>query len=154
MGDKQMVLPVDRVVYQAQEVAAVIATERYIAADAIQLVEVEYEPLPPVVDPFKALEADSPLVRPDREQKTNHIWHWEAGDAAQTDAALRQRRGRRQRRPLHPAHPRLLHRDLRLRRLLRQGRGQADDLHDHAGAARHPHGLLAGDGHPGDTRFA
>src|SRR5689334_3546391 len=88
MGDKQMVLPVDRVVYQAQEVAAVIATERYIAADAIQLVEVEYDPLPPVVDPFKALQPDSPLVRPDREQKTNHIWHWEAGDAAQTDAAF------------------------------------------------------------------
>ncbi|MEO7001643.1 MAG: aerobic carbon-monoxide dehydrogenase large subunit [Ktedonobacterales bacterium] len=90
MGDKQMVLPIDRVVYQAQEVAAVIATERYIAADAVALVEVEYEPLQPVIDPFKALQADSPLVRPDREQKTNHIWHWEAGDAAQTDAAFQQ----------------------------------------------------------------
>ena len=67
MSDKQMVLPVDRVVYQAQEVAAVVATERYIAADAITLVEVDYEPLPPVIDPFKALEADSPLVRPDRD---------------------------------------------------------------------------------------
>ncbi|MDE3229330.1 MAG: carbon monoxide dehydrogenase, partial [Chloroflexota bacterium] len=85
MSDKQMVLPVDRVVYQAQEVAAVIATERYIAADAITMVDVEYEPLPPVMDPFKALEPDAPLVRPDREQKTNHIWHWEAGDAARTD---------------------------------------------------------------------
>lgn len=85
MSDKQMVLPVDRVVYQAQEVAAVIATERYIAADAITLVDVDYEPLPPVIDPFKALEPESPLVRPDREAKTNHIWHWEAGDAAQTD---------------------------------------------------------------------
>ena len=96
MSDKQMVLPVDRVVYQAQEVAAVIATERYIAADAITLVEVEYEPLPPVVDPFKALEADSPLVRPDREQKTNHIWHWEAGDAAADRRAFDERRRRRQ----------------------------------------------------------
>ncbi len=86
MSDKQMVLPVDRVVYQAQEVAAVIATERYIAADGVAAVEVEYEPLQPVVDPFKALEPDAPLVRPDREQKTNHIWHWEAGDAAATDA--------------------------------------------------------------------
>jgi len=90
MSDKQMVLPVDRVVYQAQEVAAVIATERYIAADAIAQVEVEYDPLPPVIDPFKAMEADAPLVRPDREQKTNHIWHWEAGDAAKTDEAFRQ----------------------------------------------------------------
>ena len=90
MSDKQMVLPVDRVVYQAQEVAAVIATERYIAADAITQVDVEYEPLPPVVDPFKAMEADAPLVRPDREQKTNHIWHWEAGDAAKTDELFKQ----------------------------------------------------------------
>jgi carbon-monoxide dehydrogenase large subunit len=90
MGDKQMVLPVDRVVFQAQEVAAVIATERYIAADAVALVEVEYEALTPVVDPHKALEADSPLVRPDREQKTNHIWHWEAGDAARTDEVFSQ----------------------------------------------------------------
>src|ERR687887_2347527 len=56
MSDRQMVLPVDRVVYQAQEVAAVVATERYIAADAVKLVQVDYEPLPVVVDPKKALE--------------------------------------------------------------------------------------------------
>jgi carbon-monoxide dehydrogenase large subunit len=85
MSDRQMVLPVDRVVYQAQEVAAVVATDRYTAADAITLVDVEYEPLPPVVDPVKALEPDAPLVRTDREQKTNHIWHWEAGDSGRTD---------------------------------------------------------------------
>jgi len=85
MSDRQMVLPIDRVVYYAQEVAAVVAEDRYTAADAVLAVEVEYEPLEPVVDPFKALEPDSPLVRPDREQKTNHIWHWEAGDQAATD---------------------------------------------------------------------
>ncbi len=90
MSDKQMVLPVDRVVFQGQEVAAVIATERYIAADAITLVEVEYEPLTPLVDPKKALLPDAPLVRPDRENKTNHIWHWEAGDAARTDEVFQQ----------------------------------------------------------------
>src|SRR5512143_2237427 len=33
MGDQQMVLPIDTVMYQSQEVAAVVATERYIAAD-------------------------------------------------------------------------------------------------------------------------
>jgi carbon-monoxide dehydrogenase large subunit len=88
MSDKQMVLPVDRVVYQAQEVAAVIATERYIAADGVALVDVAYEPLQPVVDPFKAMEPDSPLVRPDRETKTNKIWHWEAGNRANTDQAF------------------------------------------------------------------
>src|SRR5258708_36970144 len=40
------------------------------------------------MNPMKALQPDAPLVRPDREQKTNHIWHWEAGGAAKTDAAF------------------------------------------------------------------
>jgi carbon-monoxide dehydrogenase large subunit len=89
-GDKQMVLPVDTVMYQAQEVAVVVAETRYQAADAIQAVVVDYEPLPVVVDPFKALEADAPVLRPDRgpEKANNHIWHWESGDRAATDAAL------------------------------------------------------------------
>jgi len=49
MSDTQMVLPVEKVMYQAQEVCAVIATERYIAADGADAVEVEYEPLPVMV---------------------------------------------------------------------------------------------------------
>ncbi len=85
MSDQQMVLPIDKVVYYSQEVAAVIATDRYTAADAVLEVDVEYEPLEVVVDPFKALEPDSPLVRDDREKKTNHIWHWEAGNREETD---------------------------------------------------------------------
>ncbi|MFL5405973.1 MAG: carbon monoxide dehydrogenase, partial [Myxococcales bacterium] len=48
MSDTQMVLPVEKVMYQSQEVAAVIATDRYIAADGVEAVEVEYEPLPVV----------------------------------------------------------------------------------------------------------
>src|SRR5574337_488082 len=43
-NDTQMVLPIDTVKYQAQEVAAVVATERYIAADGVEAVEVDYEP--------------------------------------------------------------------------------------------------------------
>lgn len=85
MSDRQMVLPTDRVAYYAQEVAAVIAEDRYTAADAVLAIDVEYEPLEPVVDPFRALEPDAPLVRPDREQKTNHIWNWQAGDKEATD---------------------------------------------------------------------
>jgi aerobic carbon-monoxide dehydrogenase large subunit len=88
MSDTQMVLPTDHVVYQSQEVAAVVAETRYAAADAITLVQVEYEPLEPVIDPFKALEASSPLVRPDKEKKSNHIWHWEVGDRAATKTAI------------------------------------------------------------------
>ncbi|HKC74629.1 MAG TPA: aerobic carbon-monoxide dehydrogenase large subunit [Chloroflexota bacterium] len=90
MADKQMVLPVDTVKFQGQEVAAVVAESRYIAADAVPLVEVDYEPLPPVMDPARALEPDAPLVRPDREQKTNHIWHWEVGQKEATEQALQQ----------------------------------------------------------------
>jgi carbon-monoxide dehydrogenase large subunit len=88
MGDKQMVLPTDTVMYQAQEVAAVVATERYIAADGVAAVEVEYEPLPVVVDPIKALLPDAPVIREDRAQKNNLIWHWETGDKAGTDKAF------------------------------------------------------------------
>lgn len=84
MSDTQMVLPIDKVVYYAQEVCAVVATDRYIAADAVEKVFVEYEPLEPVVDPFEAMK-DRVIVRDDKEVKTNHIWHWEAGDREATD---------------------------------------------------------------------
>src|SRR5246127_3745824 len=57
-GDKQMVLATGKVLFQAQEVAFVIADDRYVAADAAELVEVEYEELPVLVDPKKALDKD------------------------------------------------------------------------------------------------
>src|SRR3954463_15578934 len=89
MSDTQMVLPVEKVMYQAQEVAAVIATDRYTAADGVDAVEVDYEPLPVVVDPRKALEPGAPVLRTDKEGKTdNHIFHWEAGDRAGTEKAF------------------------------------------------------------------
>ena len=86
MSDTQMVLPIDTVMYQAQEVAGVIATSRYAAADGVAAVEVEYDPMTPVMDPFKALEDDAPVLRTDKEGQTdNRIWHWEAGDKEATD---------------------------------------------------------------------
>ena len=86
MSDTQMVLPIGKVCYQAQEVAAVVATDRYSAADGVELVEVEYEPLPVVVDPHKATDPDAPIIRDDKEgQDSNHIFHWEAGDRSGTD---------------------------------------------------------------------
>jgi aerobic carbon-monoxide dehydrogenase large subunit len=89
-GDKQMVLPTDTVMYQAQEVAAVVATTKYIAADGVAAVLVDYEPLPVIVDPHKAMEPGAAVLRPDRgpEKANNHIWHWESGDEAATDAAM------------------------------------------------------------------
>ncbi len=86
MSDTQMVLPIDKVKYQYQEVAAVLATDRYTAADGVAAVEVDYEPLPVVVDPFKALEPNSPKVRDDK--TSNHIWHWEWGDREATNTDL------------------------------------------------------------------
>jgi carbon-monoxide dehydrogenase large subunit len=89
MSDTQMVLPVEKVMYQAQEVAAVIATDRYTAADGVEAVEVEYEPLTPVIDPFKANLPDAPILRTDKkDKKDNKIWHWEAGNREATDKAF------------------------------------------------------------------
>ncbi len=91
MSDTQMVLPVEKVMHQGQEVAAVLATDRYIAADGVEAVDVEYDPLPVVVDPFKALQPGAPVLRTDKkDKKDNHIWHWEVGDKAATEKAFKE----------------------------------------------------------------
>ena len=89
MSDTQMVLPTTEVMFQGQEVAGVVAVDRYAAADGVAAVEVDYEPLPVVVDPFKALEPGAPVLRTDKGKKDNHIWHWEVGDKAGTGQALK-----------------------------------------------------------------
>jgi carbon-monoxide dehydrogenase large subunit len=87
--DTQAVLATDKVRFQGQEVAAVVATDPYIAKDALEHIEVDYEPLPPIVTPQRALEADAPVIRTDKEgQKDNHIYHWETGDKEKTDKAF------------------------------------------------------------------
>ncbi len=89
-GDTQAVLATDKVRYQGQEVACVIATDPYVARDAVQVIDVDYEVLPAVVDPHKALAAGAPLIRDEKkDQKDNHIYHWEAGDKAATEAAFK-----------------------------------------------------------------
>jgi len=97
-GDVQMVLADGKVLYQNQEVAFVVAENRYIADDAIQLVEVEYDELPVLVDPFKSMDADAPVLRPDLDGKMegahgprkhhNHIFTWEVGDKDETATAF------------------------------------------------------------------
>jgi aerobic carbon-monoxide dehydrogenase large subunit len=83
--DTQAVLATDKVRFQGQEVAFVIAEDRYSARDALELVEVEYEPLGVVVDPRRALDADAPIIRDDHPGRTdNHLFDWEAGDEART----------------------------------------------------------------------
>jgi carbon-monoxide dehydrogenase large subunit len=84
-GDVQAVLATDKVRFQGQEVAFVVADDRYAARDALELIDVEYDILPPVVDVRHALDADAPLIRDDVEGKTdNHCFDWETGDAEAT----------------------------------------------------------------------
>ena len=60
-GDVQAVLADEKVLFQGQEVAFVVAEDRYIAADAVDLVEVDYEELPALVDPTRSMTADAPF---------------------------------------------------------------------------------------------
>jgi carbon-monoxide dehydrogenase large subunit len=88
-GDTQAVLATDKVRFQGQEVACVIAETAYIAKDALELIDVEYDLLPAVTSPQQALEADAPVIRDDKEgQTSNEIYKWEAGDAEATEKAF------------------------------------------------------------------
>ena len=88
-GDTQAVLATDKVRFQGQEVAAVVAETKYAAEDALGLIEVDFEPLPAITGPAQAKEEGAPVIRDDKEgQADNHIYRWEAGDAAATDAAF------------------------------------------------------------------
>jgi len=88
-GDTQAVLATDKVRFQGQEVACVVAEDRYVAHDALELIDVDYEPLPVVVDPHDALAEGAPLIRDDKEgQADNRVYHWEAGDPEATERAF------------------------------------------------------------------
>ncbi|MFC1578931.1 aerobic carbon-monoxide dehydrogenase large subunit [Pseudomonadota bacterium] len=99
-GDVQAVLADEKVHFQYQEVAVVIADDRYIAADAIELVEVEYEELEVLVDAHRAMDSDAPVLREDlvgkmdgahsRRVHDNHIFNWQAGDKDATDRVFEQ----------------------------------------------------------------
>jgi aerobic carbon-monoxide dehydrogenase large subunit len=86
-GDVQAVLATDKVRFQGQEIAFVVATDRYAARDALELITVDYEPLPPLIDAATALDPGAPVVR-DELPGGNHIFDWAAGDKAATDAVF------------------------------------------------------------------
>jgi aerobic carbon-monoxide dehydrogenase large subunit len=89
-GDTQAVLATDKVRFQGQEVAAVIAETKYQAEDARDLIVVEYDILPAIISPDQAKADGASLIRDDKEgQKDNHIYHWESGDQAKTQAAFK-----------------------------------------------------------------
>src|SRR3954464_11494191 len=88
-GDTQAVLATDKVRFQGQEVAAVVAESAYIARDALELIDVDYEILPAVTSPQQALADGAPVIRDDKDGQTgNHIYDWEVGDKEATDRAF------------------------------------------------------------------
>jgi aerobic carbon-monoxide dehydrogenase large subunit len=88
-GDTQAVLATDKVRFQGQEVAFVVADDTYIAQDALELIEVDYEPLDPVIDSRKALDEGAPVIRDDKDGKDdNSIFFWDAGDKEATGKAF------------------------------------------------------------------
>jgi carbon-monoxide dehydrogenase large subunit len=89
-GDTQAVLATDKVRFQGQEVAFVVADNRYHAQDALELIEVEYEQLPTLIDPFKALEPGAAVIRDDKKDKADNVcFTWSSGDAGATEHAFR-----------------------------------------------------------------
>ena len=143
-GDTQAVLATDKVRFQGQEVAAVVATDPYIAVDALELIDVDYGPLDAVTTPQQALEDGAPLIRTDKEgQENNHIYSWETGNKEATDLAFSQADVVVSLDTFYPRiHPAPLE-TCGVHRRHQPGDRPGHDLHDVAGAARDPHGVRA-----------
>ncbi len=69
-----------RVYFVGHPVAVVVAETRTIARDALDLIEVDYDPLPAVMDPEKALEKGSPLTHPELGTNVAFTWSLASGD--------------------------------------------------------------------------
>ena len=74
------VLASDEVRFAGEGVAVVVATARYALRDAMEMVDVDYEPLPVVVDPEKAIRKDSPRVHEPLADNVAYRWELEGGD--------------------------------------------------------------------------
>lgn len=89
------VLAVDKVCYVGEGVAVVVAEDRYTARDGAELVQVDYEPLPAVTNPEKALDKSSPVIHPQWPDNLAFKWQQEQGDVAaafkQADRIVKQR---------------------------------------------------------------
>ena len=87
-GDTQAVLATDKVRFQGQEVAAVIASDPYIARDALSLIDVDYEELEAITSPQQSLGTDT-LIRDEKEGQTDNVaYTWESGDQSAADQAF------------------------------------------------------------------
>jgi len=77
---KHYVLAVDKVCYVGEGVAVVVAENRYTARDALDLIDVEYDPLPVVIDPEKALAPGSPVIHSEWPDNLAFRWEQTQGD--------------------------------------------------------------------------
>jgi aerobic carbon-monoxide dehydrogenase large subunit len=99
MADQKMpkhtVLAGDRVYFVGHPVVVVVARDRYIARDALDLIDVDYDPLPVVTDPEKALAPESSLTHPDLGTNVAYTWTIANGDLEaafqQADRVIKQR---------------------------------------------------------------
>ena len=84
-------LAIDTVNYVGEPVAAVVAHDRSVARDAVDLIEIDYDPLPAVVDPEKALAPDSPRVHEKLADNVAFVAKLEGGDwkAVEADSSLK-----------------------------------------------------------------
>jgi carbon-monoxide dehydrogenase large subunit len=89
------VLATDRVYYVGHPVAVVVSTDKYLARDAADLIEVDYDVLPAVADPEKALAKGAPAVHPEWPDNTAYTYHQEGGDIdkafAEAEVVVKQR---------------------------------------------------------------
>ncbi len=153
-----IIFPEEEVLFHGQPVAAVLASDPHVAEEALALIEVDYEALPPVVDPIAAMVEDSPLVRSplsdvDRSEERGHVTVERGAEGGRRQALEhrladelqarrhrgRVRRGGRRRRAhlaFRDGAPELHRAALDDRRLRRFGR--AVGLDEHAGALLHP----------------
>ncbi|MBV9143385.1 MAG: carbon-monoxide dehydrogenase large subunit [Pseudonocardiales bacterium] len=89
--DTQAVLATDKVRFQGQEIACVVADDPYIAKDGCEAIVVEYEPLPVIVNPCQAVAEGAPIIRDDKEGQTDNIcYRWDVGDREGTERAFAQ----------------------------------------------------------------
>ena len=95
------VLATDDVKWTGEGVAAVIAETPEQAVDALEAIQVDWEPLPTVVDAEKATQPGAPQLH--ENAPNNVVFDWTVGDKAGTDAAIDARRGRRQAADRQPA---------------------------------------------------
>ena len=80
------VLAQGTVFWVGQPVAAVVATDRPVAEDALELIEVDYDPLPVVADPQRALDPDAPVLHPELGDNVQTSFRVSAGDVAKAFA--------------------------------------------------------------------